>query len=241
MTERENFLERWSRRKTDAARDAADTPAPARADTVTPPAPPAADATPAVAPKPEFDLSQLPSLESITSATDIRAFLTPGVPQDLTRAALRRAWAADPAIRDFVGLAENAWDFTDPNAIPGFGEIPIGYDIRKMVAEVFGELDKAADQPVAAGQAAATTPTEPAQIASESKASALRPEPPTSDVASHDGGSDGPAEPPPTQIASLPADVVPRDEDAAAHNKEAATRSLQPRPRRPHGRALPEV
>ena len=186
---------------------------------MTPPAPPAADATPAVAPKPEFDLSQLPSLESITSATDIRAFLTPGVPQDFTRAALRRAWAADPAIRDFVGLAENAWDFTDPNAIPGFGEIPIGYDIRKMVAEVFGELDKAADQPVAAGQAAATTPTEPAQSQSESKASALRPEPPTCDAASHDGGSDGPAEPTPTRIASLPADVVPRDEDAASHNK----------------------
>jgi len=35
----------------------------------------------------------------------------------------RRAWAADPAIRDFKGLAENAWDFTDPTAMPGFGEL----------------------------------------------------------------------------------------------------------------------
>ena len=42
-------------------------------------------------------------------------------PLELSRAALRRAWAADPAIRDFVGLAENAWDFTDPTAMPGFG------------------------------------------------------------------------------------------------------------------------
>ena len=75
-------------------------------------------AAPKTAKKPEFDLSKLPSLESITSATDIRAFLAPGVPQELSRAALRRAWAADPAIRDFVGLAENAWDFTDPNAMP---------------------------------------------------------------------------------------------------------------------------
>ncbi len=45
---------------------------------------------------PEFDLASLPSLDSITAATDIRAFLTPGVPTELARAALRRAWAADP-------------------------------------------------------------------------------------------------------------------------------------------------
>ena len=50
----------------------------------------------------------LPATESITADTDIRAFLAPGIPAHLTRAALRRAWAADPAIRDFVGLAENA-------------------------------------------------------------------------------------------------------------------------------------
>ena len=41
----------------------------------------------------------------------------------MSRAALRRAWAADPAIRDFVGLAENAWDFNDPHAMPGFGPL----------------------------------------------------------------------------------------------------------------------
>ena len=44
-------------------------------------------------------------IESITADTDIRAFLAPGVPVQLTRAALRRVWETDPAIRDFVGLA----------------------------------------------------------------------------------------------------------------------------------------
>ena len=84
--------------------------------------------TPAkAAPKPEFDLASLPSLDSITAATDIRAFLAPGVPKELARAALRRAWSADPAIRDFKGLAENDWDFTDPTAMPGFGALPPGY------------------------------------------------------------------------------------------------------------------
>ena len=69
----------------------------------------------------QADLSQLPSLDSITSTTDIRAFLARGVPAALSREALRRAWAADPTIRDFVGPAENAWDFTAPNGVPGFG------------------------------------------------------------------------------------------------------------------------
>ena len=82
---------------------------------------------------------------SITAVTDIRAFLAPGVPAELTRAALRRAWSADPAIRDFVGLAENAWDFTDPTAMPGFGALPPGYDVKKLVAQIFGDGEKPAD------------------------------------------------------------------------------------------------
>jgi 6-methylsalicylate decarboxylase len=44
----------------------------------------------------------------------IRAFLRPGVPAELARAALRRAWVADPAIRDFIGLAESSRDFNAP-------------------------------------------------------------------------------------------------------------------------------
>jgi hypothetical protein len=142
MSEPENFLERWSRKKTEAARD-----------TDTPPRGDDGDAISAITatepqqpiPQPEFDLTKLPSLESITAATDIRAFLSPGVPHELTRAALRRVWTADPAIRDFVGLAENAWDFNDPNAMPGFGDLPLGYDVKKLVAEVFGELKQATD------------------------------------------------------------------------------------------------
>ena len=61
---------------------------------------------------------ELPPVESIDAATDIRAFLNKGVPQDLTRAALRRAWSSDPAIRDFIGLSENSWDFTAPEGVP---------------------------------------------------------------------------------------------------------------------------
>ena|SRR5437868_2471234 len=35
-----------------------------------------------------------------------------------------RAILADPAIRDFIGLSENAWDFTAPNGVPGFEPMP---------------------------------------------------------------------------------------------------------------------
>jgi hypothetical protein len=35
-----------------------------------------------------------------------------------------RALLNDPTIRDFRGLSENSWDFTDPNGIPGFGPMP---------------------------------------------------------------------------------------------------------------------
>ena len=88
--------------------------------------------------------ASLPPVESITSLSDITAFLREGVPAELTRAALRRVWTADPAIRDFIGLAENAWDFTDPNAMPGFGPLEDTDEVRRMIARVVGEIGKAA-------------------------------------------------------------------------------------------------
>ncbi|MBI3514962.1 MAG: DUF3306 domain-containing protein [Proteobacteria bacterium] len=139
MSEPESFFQRWSRRKR-APADAAAEDARA-ADDGTPP--PDADAAAAPAPAPpavlsDIELAKLPSLESITATTDITGFLAPGVPAELTRAALRRAWLADPQIRDFVGIAENQWDFTTPGATPGFGELAED-EVRRLVAEVMGE------------------------------------------------------------------------------------------------------
>ncbi len=83
-----------------------------------------------------FDLTQLPPIESITAVSDIRPFLAAGVPVEITRAALRRAWSADPKIRDFVGLAENSWDFNAAGAIPGFGPLEMTEDLRRHVAQL---------------------------------------------------------------------------------------------------------
>jgi hypothetical protein len=30
----------------------------------------------------------------------------------------------DPAIKDFVGISENGWDFSKPDGVPGFGPLP---------------------------------------------------------------------------------------------------------------------
>jgi hypothetical protein len=138
VSEPENFLSRWARLKREAA-ETPDDAAPeaeakeSRTDT------PAAEETASPALELEFDLSTLPPIETITATTDIRAFLAPGVPPELTRAALRRAWVADPTIRDFIGIAENQWDFNDPNAIPGFGSLGPLDDVRRLVAQVIGE------------------------------------------------------------------------------------------------------
>ncbi len=149
MSDPENVLSRWARLKREAAATPDDA-APETAATESRADTPAAEPTASPAPELEFDLSTLPPIESITATTDIRAFLAPGVPPELTRAALRRAWVADPTIRDFVGIAENQWDFNDPNAIPGFGSLGPLDDVRRLVAQVIGEArdeDAAPDLP----------------------------------------------------------------------------------------------
>src|SRR3954466_8322125 len=135
----EEFLKRWSRRKQEAktAEASAEVAPPAEA-----PATP-----PATLPEHEFDLSKLPPIDSITAATDITKFLRQGIPTELRHAALRRAWAADPAIRDFIGLAENAWDFTDPDAMPGFGALHgTPEQISAMVERVIGGVQETAEK-----------------------------------------------------------------------------------------------
>jgi hypothetical protein len=62
----------------------------------------------------------------------------------LTRAALRSAWAADPAIRDFIGIAESQWDFNDPAAIPGFGPLGAADYARDLVARALASPENPA-------------------------------------------------------------------------------------------------
>jgi len=141
----EDFLTRWSRRKRDVA--AAEKAAPPAAD-AKPVERNNADALPQADAEARTKIeATLPPLESITELSDVAAFLKAGVPVDLTRAALRRVWTIDPSIRDFVGLAENSWDFTDPAAIPGFGPLEDTEQVRRMIAQVIDQIGQAAKPP----------------------------------------------------------------------------------------------
>jgi hypothetical protein len=230
LSDREGFLTRWSRRKREAEQ-AAPEPPPAEPE---PSVPAPAAATPAQthdtaeakepdtaeAKEPEaaaVDLSSLPPLESITAGTDIRAFLAPGIPAHLTRAALRRAWAADPAIRDFVGLAENAWDFNAADAVPGFGPVAPAQGGRRLLAEAM--RDEEAGSPSSAAET-----SEPLQK-------------PDVSAPPENRSAQGPGEeaPTPDQAAATVAEAEARG--AAVQDKEADDRPT--RTARHHGRALP--
>lgn len=151
MSTDEPFLSRWSRRKREGA------PAP-ESEAEIPPAPEGGEAlaVASTAPQeqeqePPFDLAQLPSLDSITASTDIRAFLMRGVPAALSREAMRRAWAADPAIRDFIGLSENSWDFTVPGGVPGFGPADPAHALKE-VADLVSPSRALAQRPAESGR-----------------------------------------------------------------------------------------
>jgi hypothetical protein len=154
MSGGDSFFARWSRQKRYAAprSDAKEHPPSNTIETVKSGSPTTGDAPAAI---------PLPPIETTESASDIKAFLASGVPLEVTRAALRRAWRLDPAIRDFIGLSENAWDFDAPGGVPGFGPLDLK-EVRRLVAQLLdkpqtGDPDSAA-APVGGGPA---TPAEP--------------------------------------------------------------------------------
>jgi hypothetical protein len=138
MGNHKEFLERWSRRKretTASANEPKQSDREARAKSGDAPTSPNTAADRA---GPAFDLAKLPSIESITAETDIRDFLAPSVPPELTRAALRRVWTTDLKIRDFVGLADYDWDFNTPGSMAGFGSLEPTDALRRQAADLIG-------------------------------------------------------------------------------------------------------
>ena len=127
----QGFLARWSQRKHEAKQPDRDV-APAEADL---PSEPAAES----AAGEEFDLSSLPKLEDLTETTDITGFPRKGVPESLRNAALRKSWALDPAIRNYVNPAlEYAYDWNTPGGVPGSSEIGPGMDVARLVSQIMG-------------------------------------------------------------------------------------------------------
>jgi Protein of unknown function (DUF3306) len=251
MSDRETFMARWSRRKRASAQDGESAEPSAPADDAAAQAPQAIGApqaagapqaigapqggelalgAPSDAPASHEDASpvpQLPSIESIVAESDVRAFLAPGVPPELTRAALRRAWSADPKIRDFIGLSENSWDFNDPGAMPGFGPLELTEEIRQEIARMIGRSlgedvpDAPGSPPPDVAEPEPEPPPAQAKSAMLAPPAGTVPQPPGQDARGQDA---------PVQIK---ADDVA---GASAPDGDRGERVLKPR----HGRALPQ-
>jgi hypothetical protein len=243
----EPFLARWSRRKREAEKEAPqDLVAKDLAGKAAPDSANPADAelveTTAVGEKivgePPFDIASLPPIESIGVGTDIRAFLVAGVPAEIKRAALRRVWVADPAIRDFVGLAENDWDFTKPDSMRGFGELAPDFDVEAMVRGVFGDAPERAEDQVAANteeilekEPAQSDPQPDPAVAVQSPGSERRDDVQSPGVASLRDLPDS---------VALPSDLPHRDSLAAMQTQITHSHPEQARSHRQHGGALPQ-
>jgi hypothetical protein len=239
MSEPENFLTRWSRRKRVVVEPVEPAPSDAAAPEKTaedgePNSKASAKRAPETAApaQPEIDPTTLPSLDSIGAQSDISAFLKPGVPGELRLAALRRAWSTDPAIRDFKGLAENDWDFTATNSVLGFGEIDPSTDVKKMLAQMFGETPRA-DAPntvLPAPQEQLTPPSH--ELSSPTEPKALDPAVESareSEIAK------------PKQTAALENDaMVQRENNIAAQDNDTESGDAPSKRRRPQGSALPQ-
>lgn len=198
----DGFLSRWSRRKRGLEQEA---PAPEvrEAPPRPAPAPPAEDA---------FDLASLPSLDSLGAGSDLSAFLHAKVPALLRQAALRRVWSADPGIRDFTGPADYAWNYNDPNGVPGFSLDLGDVDLKKLLAQAIGSPEDASD---------ATAEDDAVEEPEEAAVAEAPPPPPDDPVRLTEAL---PVEP----AASLPA------------IEEEAEPLPQPLPRR-HGGAMPRL
>jgi hypothetical protein len=229
MSDGENFAARWSRLKQEATKSKAARPG-ATSDKA-PEEKAAAGAkdapgfeTPNQAKEPPFDPATLPPIESIAAGTDIRAFLQSGVPVELTKAALRRAWSADPAIRDFIEMAENQWDFTNPAAIPGFGPLLPRDDAGQLAAQAMGKLAEATEAEPTSSAAVQPGPDRVATAAATSSDSQVPGIP--------DGSTRATEACPPVKVGEL-------GEFAASQHVDPSASVGQPN-RRGHGRALPK-
>jgi hypothetical protein len=217
----DGFLGRWSRRKRGLEQEPPEAASPP-------------EAGPAPAAEPEFDPASLPPLESLDAGGDLTAFLHPKVPPLLRQTALRRAWAADPGIRDFVGPADYAWDYNAPDGVPGFSFDLGDVDMKKLLAQMIGEPQ---EPPPAEPEPEATGPEAPAPEAPDTQV-------PTLDLPALPQPLLAQAAPPPladsplrlsdpAPVAELPDGAPPRD--------ETGHEPAPPPARRRHGGALPRL
>ena len=117
--------------------------------------------------------------------------------------------------------------------MPGFGELPPGYDIKKLVAQIFSDNEKPAD-PAAESQPLETTEV---HIAEEIAAPV-----PQTEAACPVGVQREPdlAEISEGEQQVAQADLVQRDNNIASHKNNRNDDIEEAKRRRQHGSALPQ-
>lgn len=228
-TGNDNIFARWSRRK-QAVRDS-ETPASdqneggfdkaAEADTE-----PAEQQIESVGPDAAEPVEPLPRLEDLTAESDLSTFLRNGVPEALKRAALRKVWSLDPAIRDYIGPSEYAWDFNQPGSMAGFGPLDAKEAASEFLATMSGGVRAGLDR-VVTSSGTPSTPPEAAATPLEQDANASPEDP--ADAASAAESSEPSS---PQSLSSGPADG--KAEETAQSDERSRTAA---RPR--HGGAIP--
>ena len=129
----EPFLQRWARRKADAAKPVAEEAPPAASGapgaevgtTETASLPQSPETPPANTEDgtAEIDLSTLPDIDSMDAESDFSVFMKNGIPEALQRRALQKLWRLDPAFGHIDGLLEYGEDFTDSGLVEAVNTI----------------------------------------------------------------------------------------------------------------------
>jgi hypothetical protein len=227
--ERDSFLSRWSRRKLETRQAPRPEPIDAEEQAASGPEPP--ESEPEITPE---EIEALPRIEEITPETDISGFLRKGVPEMLRKAALRRMWALDPAIRDYVGDARDyAYDWNVLGSVPGNGPLLPTDDVAGLVERVLGK----AREPVMDELSAQSHRSEPGADSADPQGGS-----PSAHVASQHGTRpDAPSDSDEAEAGQREDETGPAGQEPqtdAAPPSESGTAPAHPaRPR--HGRARP--
>jgi len=141
------FLERWSRLKRHAI---SEKPAAAPAEAVPSPV----SALPTSPARPEEDpLKDLPPLDTLGRDSDYRAFMRPGVPEELRSQALRKLWGSDPVYANLDGLLEYGENFAEP--FEAIGTVATLYRVLEGMPQPEPAPEVPSQSPAAATQTAA--------------------------------------------------------------------------------------
>jgi hypothetical protein len=157
MADDSSFLQRWSRRKHEAARGAqpAPDPAPPARPVTEPSAPAVAALAPTPAPAP-VETPPLPPVESLTLESDFSPFLSAKVDEGVKRAAMRKLFH-DPHFNVMDGLDIYIDDYSKPDPMPE-GMLAKLADVYKTIEEKIPE-----PLPEEATAIAADVPAPPAE------------------------------------------------------------------------------